>query len=101
MRKTWLALLVITLLSAVAALARAPARSPLSSREARLFLRHPRGEFGLTATTADTFTARFPVGALQYRCDEGHTCDSFSITDGHVRNLQFDRVNLEPVTSKH
>jgi CubicO group peptidase (beta-lactamase class C family) len=67
------------------------------SHDGKLFVRYPRGESELRPTIADMFEAEFPFGAVSYRCSVDSRCDTFTVTDGRVRRLRFDRVDLTPV----
>jgi hypothetical protein len=70
----------------------------VSSRDGRLFVRYPRGETELKPTVTNMFEAEFPFGTVNYRCSADNRCDTFTVTDGRVRRLRFDRVDLRPVS---
>lgn len=65
-----------------------------------LSLHYPRGDLKLTLTYSDTFSAPFPINRLRYSCDDSDFCDSFSVGDGRVRNLRFEKVEIMPVVHK-
>jgi CubicO group peptidase (beta-lactamase class C family) len=68
----------------------------VSLRDDTLFVRYPRGELVMTPTTANVFVAPFPMGAIEYRCPPSGRCNGLMVTDGRVRKLRFDRVDLTP-----
>jgi len=70
----------------------------ISSRDGRLFVRYPRGERELKPTIRNMFEAELPFGTVNYRCSADDHCDTFSVTNGRVRGLRFDRVDLTPVS---
>lgn len=72
----------------------------VSSRGGRLFVRYPRGESEMKPTTRDMFEAELPFGTVSYRCSADKRCDSFTLTNGRVRSLRFDRVDLTPMSSE-
>jgi CubicO group peptidase (beta-lactamase class C family) len=69
----------------------------VSSHEGKLIVHSPRGESELRPTITDMFEAEFPFGTVIYRCSADNRCDSLTVTDGRVRGLRFDRVDLTPV----
>jgi CubicO group peptidase (beta-lactamase class C family) len=71
----------------------------VSARDGKLFMRHPRGETEMVPTVADGFDTAFRHGEIEYQCSKGSACDSFSFSNGRVRNLRFDRVGLKPLDS--
>jgi hypothetical protein len=72
----------------------------VSAREGKLFMRYPRGETEMVPTVADGFDTAFRHGEIEYQCSKGNACDSFSFSNGRVRNLRFDRVGLKPLVSQ-
>ena len=78
----------------------------VSSRDGKLFVRYPRGESELKPTTTDMFEAEMPFmfkaempfRTVTYRCSAERRCDAFTVTNGRVRRLRFDRVDLKPMT---
>jgi CubicO group peptidase (beta-lactamase class C family) len=70
----------------------------VSSRDDKLFVRYPRGESELKPTTTDMFEAEMPFRTVTYRCSAERRCDAFTVTNGRVRRLRFDRVDLKPMT---
>jgi len=69
----------------------------VSSHDGRLFVRYPRGESEMKPTITDMFEAELPLGTVTYRCSAENRCDSFIVTNGRVRRLRFDRVDLTPM----
>lgn len=70
----------------------------ISVRDNKLFVHYARGELEMTPTIADVFVAEFPMGAMEYRCPELRQCNSFTVSNGRVRNLRFDRVDVTPLS---
>ena len=68
----------------------------VSVREGKLFMRYPRGETEMMPTVADLFNTSFRRGEIEYQCKNDGDCDSFSFSNGRVRNLLFVRVDLKP-----
>ena len=69
-----------------------------SVRDNKLFVHYARGELEMTPTIADVFVAEFPMGAMEYRCPELGRCNSFTVSNGRVRHLRFDRVDVTPLS---
>lgn len=69
----------------------------VSQKDGGLVLHHPRGEMPLIQASATTFTAPFPIGTVEYACDAARGCNSFSVSNGRVRNLVFSKVAITPL----
>ncbi len=69
----------------------------ISQKDGTLVLHHPRDDMALSAISATTFNAPFPIGKVEYRCDAKRACNSFSINNGRVRNLVFSKVAITPL----
>jgi len=72
----------------------------VSSRDGRLFVRYPRGESELKPTVTNTFEAVLPFATVNYRCSADSRCDTFTVMNGRVRGLRFDRVDLTPTSHR-
>ena len=70
----------------------------VSVRDNKLSVHYARGELEMTPTIANVFVAEFPMGAMEYRCTGIRRCDGFTISNGRVRNLRFDRVHVTPLS---
>jgi hypothetical protein len=64
-------------------------------------VRYSRGESEMKPTITNMFEAELPFGTVNYRCSADKRCDSFTVTNGRVRGLRFDRVDLIPAGSEH
>jgi hypothetical protein len=71
----------------------------VSARDGKLFVSYPRDEFEMTPDAAGAFTAPFPIQSLTYKCADARRCNSFTVSNGRIQNLRFDRVKLEAETS--
>ena len=72
----------------------------VSSHDGRLFVRYSRGQSEMKPTIADIFEAELPFGTVTYKCSAHGRCDSFTVSNGRVRRLRFDRVDLTPLGSE-
>lgn len=70
----------------------------LALRNGKLMLRYPRGELELRPVSGDDFSASFPIGTVHLRRGAVGTCEGLAVTTGRVRNLEFRRVRLVPVS---
>ncbi|MEA2823569.1 MAG: hypothetical protein QOF03_51, partial [Alphaproteobacteria bacterium] len=71
------------------------------SRDGKLVLRFPRGDVLLSQTASNAFTAGFPVGAFQFTRSANNDCNGFTINDGRVQKLHFDKVRIMPLEMAH
>jgi CubicO group peptidase (beta-lactamase class C family) len=62
----------------------------------KLKLTYPRGELALTPAGENRFSASFPVGLVTLERNAKGLCNGFAVSNGRVRNLKFQRVNLVP-----
>lgn len=69
----------------------------ISQKDGGLVLHHPRGDMPLNLASATAFSAPFPIGNVEYSCDAARGCNSFSVSNGRVRNLVFSKVAITPV----
>jgi hypothetical protein len=67
-------------------------------RNGGLSVRYPRGDVSLKQIGADKFLGAFPIGTLNFACDQTDKCKGFDISDGRVRNLKFQRVDFPALT---
>lgn len=67
----------------------------IALKDDALVLRHARGEMTLTQWTATRFNSGF--GELDYHCAAARHCNSFSISNGRLRQLVFNKVAITPV----
>ncbi len=65
-------------------------------RDGRLFVGDARSEDEMLSTRADVFEADFPFNTLAYECTNTRRCNSFVVSNGGVRRLRFQRMNLIP-----
>jgi len=70
----------------------------LDWRDGRLMLRYPRGERALSPVAPNRFIAPFPFSAVVLQRAASGGCDALSISNGRVRNLQFQRVKIVPAS---
>ena len=70
----------------------------LALRDGKLMLRYPRGELELRPVSGDDFSANFPIGTVSLRRGATGACEGLAVTTGRVRNLEFQRVRLVPVS---
>lgn len=70
----------------------------LALRDGKLMLRYARGELELRPVSGDDFSANFPIGTVSLRRGATGTCEGLAVTTGRVRNLEFRRVRLVPVS---
>jgi CubicO group peptidase (beta-lactamase class C family) len=70
----------------------------LALRDGKLMLRYPRGELELRPVSGDDFSANFPIGTVSLRRGATGACEGLAVTTGRVRNLEFRRVSLVPVS---
>lgn len=70
----------------------------LTLRGDKLMLRYPRGELELRPVSGDDFSANFPIGTVSLRRGATKACEGLAVTTGRVRNLEFRRVRLVPVS---
>ena len=68
----------------------------VSSRDGKLFVRYARGESEMKPTVTDMFEVGSPLGTINYQCSAENYCDTFTVTNGRVRRLRFNRVDLTP-----
>ncbi len=69
----------------------------LSNRGGKLTLRYPRGEVTLQPIEEDTFVGGYPIGNLRFvRDDSTNAIRGFKLTSGRVKNLSFQRTQVEP-----
>ncbi len=66
----------------------------VTARDGKLFLNYPRDEFEITPKTGGTFAAPFPIDTVTYKCAEPKRCNSFTVDNGRVQNLRFERIEL-------
>src|SRR5262249_62132377 len=68
----------------------------LTVRDGKLFARHPRGEFELQPFMVDSFipAGQSPAGRMDFECQAAGRCESFRVSNGRVRNLLFERIEL-------
>jgi CubicO group peptidase (beta-lactamase class C family) len=71
----------------------------VTARDGKLFLNYPRDEIEMLPGTVGAFFAPFPIESVTYKCVDARRCNSFTVSNGRVRNLRFDRVKLEPGAS--
>jgi CubicO group peptidase (beta-lactamase class C family) len=62
----------------------------------KLKLTYPRGELALTPAGENRFSASFPVGLVTLERNAKGLCNGLAVSNGRVRNLKFQRVNLVP-----
>jgi CubicO group peptidase (beta-lactamase class C family) len=67
----------------------------VTARDGKLFLNYRRDEFEITPDSPGVFTAPFPIQSVTYKCVEAKRCNSFTVSNGRVQNLRFDRIKLE------
>ena len=67
----------------------------VSQSKGKLVLHHPRGELSLSQTNSTTFHATFPIGKVEYDCATPASCNSFTVSNGRVRNLLFSKVTIK------
>jgi len=67
----------------------------VTARDGKLFLNYPRDEIEMRPETDGAFIAPFPVLTVAYKCVDAKHCNSFTVSNGRVLNLRFDRVKLE------
>jgi CubicO group peptidase (beta-lactamase class C family) len=65
----------------------------VSTRNGKLFARHPRGELELEPIKEDEF-AMPEVGVVKFKCVTVTRCNSFAVTTERVRDLRLDKVDL-------
>jgi CubicO group peptidase (beta-lactamase class C family) len=65
------------------------------ARDGKLFLSYPRDEFEITPGAGGAFRAPFPIETVTYKCAEAKRCNSFTVSNGRVLNLRFDRIELK------
>jgi CubicO group peptidase (beta-lactamase class C family) len=70
----------------------------LEMRQGKLVVRYPRGATELRPINADVFQASYPIGTLTVKRNAKGACEGFSLTTLRVRNLQFLRVKIQPVS---
>jgi CubicO group peptidase (beta-lactamase class C family) len=70
----------------------------IHERNGGLSVRYPRGDVSLKQIGADKFLGAFPIGTLNFACDQTDKCKGFDISDGRVRNLKFQRVDFPALT---
>jgi hypothetical protein len=51
----------------------------------------------LSPVAPDKFVAEYPIGALQFSRGKSGRCDGFTINDGRVQKLRFDKVAISPL----
>ncbi|MES2672811.1 MAG: serine hydrolase [Pseudomonadota bacterium] len=66
----------------------------------KLNIIYPRGKVSLIQITPSTFFGDYPIFKLQYTCFTANACNSFTLNNDRMRNLQFVKVNVEPVASE-
>lgn len=66
----------------------------LTQKDGKLLLRYPRGEVTLDQTAPNVFSANFPIGKIQFKCETDKSCNEFALSNGRVRNLRFSRIVL-------
>lgn len=69
----------------------------VSLRDAKLYLRHPRGELEMVRTYPDTFLLPYPFNNLRYSRAASGGCNGFTIDNGRVRNLRVRKVEIRSV----
>jgi CubicO group peptidase (beta-lactamase class C family) len=69
----------------------------ITQKDGKLVLHYPRGDIVLDQASATSFSAPFPVGTIDFRCDAARGCNSFSLTNGRVRKLVFSKVAITPL----
>ncbi len=65
-------------------------------RDGKTMVRYPRGVLELRPINRDIYGAPYPMGTLTFKRDAQGACESFGMTTGRVRNLQFARVKIAP-----
>ncbi|HEY3950264.1 serine hydrolase [Phenylobacterium sp.] len=66
-------------------------------RDGALEVRHPRGDIRLEPEGKTTFVGTFPIGQVTFACGEAGACNGFTINNGRVENLKFEKVAVTPV----
>jgi len=70
-----------------------------ASADERLSVRYPRGELALKQTAANVYAAEFPIGTLQFTRSADGACTGFTLGDGRVRKLRFDKITIVPAAN--
>jgi len=66
-------------------------------KDGTFHLRYPRGDISLSQVAPDKFVAEYPIGALRFSRGKSGRCDGFTINDGRVQQLRFDKVAISPL----
>ncbi len=66
------------------------------TRDGKLFISDARTEDEMVPVRADVFEADFPFNTVEYECTKTRRCNSFIVSNGRVRRLRFQRINLVP-----
>ncbi len=68
----------------------------LSMGHGQLQLRHPRGTFELKALADDLFAVEGFLGTMRLQRNTEKVCTGLVVNTGRLRQLKFQRVNLQP-----
>src|SRR5262249_4397526 len=70
----------------------------VSTRDGKLWIRHPRGEAWTEEIGNDAFSVDFPIGTVPFARNPSHDVNAMLVsTNGPVRKLQFARAEIKAI----
>lgn len=66
----------------------------VASKDGALVLTYPRGTVALDVDDKDALSLGSPFGTIKYQCGAQDGCTGFTVSNGRVWNLRFNRVAL-------